>query len=300
MITRFAPSPTGALHLGHIYAAKVAHDIAKAHCGHFHLRIDDLDTTRCRPCFTDAIYNDLRWAGLNWHGTVSFQSERHTHYAKAISQLRDMDLLYPCYLTRRELASMTQAPHGTPHGAPDIASPIVPINTDRLIPDSEQKRRAADGQQAAWRLRMDAAIKHANAHIQTHSQLNWREYALSADAGLKQATPEIFGDVIIARKDLGSSYHLAVVIDDMLDNVSLVTRGVDLQSSTHLHRLLQALLGLPTPNYLHHPLVTDSCDKRLAKRDKAQSIAALRNRGMSADTMMSILPALPDYESVGI
>ena len=296
MITRFAPSPTGALHLGHIYAAKVAHDIAKAHGGHFHLRIDDLDTTRCRPCFTDAIYDDLQWAGLDWHGTVSFQSDRHTHYAKAISQLRDMDLLYPCYLTRRELASMMQAPHG----APDITSPIVPINTDKMISDSEQKRRAADGQQAVWRLRMDAAIKYANAHTDTHKPLSWREYALSADAGPKQATPEIFGDVIIARKDLGSSYHLAVVIDDMLDNVSLVTRGIDLQESTHLHRLLQALLGLPTPNYLHHPLVTDSSDKRLAKRDKAQAVAALRNSGMSAETMMSVLPALPAHESIGI
>ncbi|ADE39396.1 tRNA glutamyl-Q(34) synthetase GluQRS [Candidatus Puniceispirillum marinum] len=296
MITRFAPSPTGALHLGHIYAAKVAHDIAKAHGGHFHLRIDDLDTTRCRPDFVDAIYDDLRWAGLGWRGTVSFQSDRHTHYAKAISQLRDMNLLYPCYLTRRELASMTQAPHGTA----DITNPIMPINTDRLITDSEQKRRATDGQQAAWRLRMDAAIKYANAHTGIHSPLIWREYALSADAGPKQATPEIFGDVIIARKDLGSSYHLAVVIDDMLDNVSLVTRGVDLQSSTHLHRLLQALLDIPTPNYLHHPLVTDSSDKRLAKRDKAQAVAALRNSGMSAESMMSILPALPDYESVGI
>ena len=294
MITRFAPSPTGALHLGHIYAAKVAHNIAKAHDGLFHLRIDDLDNTRCHSDFTNAIYDDLHWVGLDWHGTPSFQSDRQTHYANAINRLREIDLLYPCYLTRRELASMTQAPHS----APDINSPIVPINTDKMISDSEQKRRAADGQQAAWRLRMDAAIKYADTHKDGSTPLCWRECALSADAGIIQATPEIFGDVVMARKDLGSSYHLAVVIDDMLDNVSLVTRGVDLQPSTHLHRLLQALLDIPTPNYLHHPLVTDAADKRLAKRDKAQAIAALRNSGMSPKKMIASLPAMPVYESV--
>ena len=296
MVTRFAPSPTGALHLGHVYAAKVAHDIARTNGGLFHLRIDDLDSTRCRSNFTNAIYDDLRWAGLDWHGTPSFQSDRNTHYTKAISRLRDMNLLYPCYLTRRELANMIQAPHGTP----DIDNPIVPINTDTIISDSEQKQRAADGQQAAWRLRMDAAIKHASATTGNRTPLSWRECANSAGAGVKVATPEIFCDVVIARKDLGSSYHLAVVIDDMLDNVSLVTRGIDLQASTHLHRLLQSLLDIPTPDYLHHPLVTDADDKRLAKRDKAQAVEAFRNKGMDAKAMMAILPPLPDHESVEI
>ncbi|MBT6416458.1 tRNA glutamyl-Q(34) synthetase GluQRS [Candidatus Puniceispirillum sp.] len=290
MITRFAPSPTGALHLGHIYAAKVAHDLAQMNNGRFHLRIDDLDRTRCRPDFIDAIYDDLRWVGLDWHGTPSFQSDRQTYYAKAITRLHNMDLLYPCYLTRRELAEMTQAPHGTPYND----SPIMPINTDQMISDSEQKRRAAEGQQAAWRLRMDAAIKATDSH----TPFSWRECAYSAGAGLKIATPEIFGDVVIARKDLGSSYHLAVVIDDMLDNVSLVTRGVDLQASTHLHRLLQALLDLPTPDYLHHPLVTDADNKRLAKRDKAQAVDAFRHNGMDAESLMAYLPPLPGYESV--
>ena len=296
MITRFAPSPTGALHLGHIYAAKVAHDLAIENGGLFHLRIDDLDHTRCRPNFTNAIYDDLRWAGLDWHGTPSFQSDRDTHYAEAINRLRDMNLLYPCYLTRRELADMTQAPHGMP----DNNSPIVPINTDKFISDSEQKQRAADGRQVAWRLRMDAAIKHVSASPDSHKPLSWRECAGSAGAGLKPATPEIFGDVVIARKDLGSSYHLAVVIDDMLDNVSLVTRGIDLQASTHLHRLLQSLLDIPTPDYLHHPLVTDADDKRLAKRNKAQAVETFRNNGMSAEDMMASLPPLPDHESVGM
>ncbi|MGB2108269.1 MAG: tRNA glutamyl-Q(34) synthetase GluQRS [Candidatus Puniceispirillum sp.] len=294
MITRFAPSPTGALHLGHIYAARVAHDIAKQNGGHFHLRIDDLDSTRCRPDFVDAIYDDLRWAGLGWHGTPSFQSDRNAHYADAISRLREMDLLYPCYLTRRELASMMQAPHGTPDSEP----PIVPVDTDRMLSDSERQRREADGQQAAWRLRMDAAIKYANSHTDSDTALKWRECAHSAGAGIKQATPDIFGDVVIARKDLGSSYHLAVVIDDMLDNVSLVTRGVDLQESTHLHCLLQKLLDIPTPDYLHHPLVTDDDDKRLAKRDKAQAVATYRKNGTNAETMMALLPPLPDHESL--
>ena len=294
MITRFAPSPTGALHLGHIYAAKVAHDIAKQNGGHFHLRIDDLDSTRSRPDFVDAIYDDLRWAGLTWHGTPSFQSDRNTYYAEAITRLRDMDLLYPCYLTRRELASMTQAPHG----APDSEAPTVPVDTDQMLSDSERQRRADDGQQAAWRLRMDAAIKYANSHTDTGTSLNWREYAQSAGAGIKQATPDIFGDVVIARKDLGSSYHLAVVIDDMLDNVSLVTRGVDLQESTHLHCLLQKLLDIPTPDYLHHPLITDADDKRLAKRDKAQAVATYRKSGTNTESMMALLPPLPDHESL--
>lgn len=293
MITRFAPSPTGDLHLGHIYAAKVAHDIAHANSGHFHLRIDDLDRTRCRPNFTDAIYDDLHWAGLNWHGTPSFQSDRDTHYAQAVTTLRDMNLLYPCYLTRRELADITQAPHGDIN----FNSPTAPINTDKMISDSEQKRRAKDGQQVAWRLRMDAAIKYVNEHPDHHAPLSWRECANTAGAGVKLATPEIFGDVVIARKDLGSSYHLAVVIDDMLDNVSLVTRGVDLQESTHLHRLLQALLDIPTPDYFHHPLVTDAKDKRLAKRDKAKAVKVFRHNGMSVESMMAILPPLPDHES---
>jgi glutamyl-Q tRNA(Asp) synthetase len=294
MITRFAPSPTGALHLGHIYAAKVAHDIAKQNGGHFHLRIDDLDSTRSRPDFVDAIYDDLRWAGLGWDGTPSFQSDRNTYYAEAITRLRDMDLLYPCYLTRRELTSMTQAPHG----APDSEAPTIPVDTDQMLSDSERQRRADDGQQAAWRLRMDAAIKYANSHTDTSTSLKWLEHAQSAGAGIKQATPDIFGDVVIARKDLGSSYHLAVVIDDMLDNVSLVTRGVDLQESTHLHCLLQKLLDIPTPDYLHHPLVTDADDKRLAKRHKAQAVATYRKSGTNAEAIMALLPPLPIHEFI--
>ena len=274
--TRFAPSPTGPLHRGHIYAAQIAHHYARHSGGKFTLRIDDIDHTRCRDQFIMAIYNDLNWLGLTWDGPVPFQSKRLPAYQAALRTLQSLDLVYPCFLSRKELADILTAPHG--HTVPPSIR-----DTDKMLPKEEQRRRAASGTAAAWRLRMDKAQKSAAA------QLTWHDHL----TGTHRITPEIFGDTVIARGDIGASYHLAVVVDDALDNISLVTRGVDLVPSTHLHRLLQSLLGLPAPDYLHHELVCDATGKRLAKRDNDESVAQLRKNGLNKGELLATLPALP-------
>jgi len=274
--TRFAPSPTGPLHRGHIYAAQVAHHFARQSGGKFTLRIDDIDHTRCRNQFTESIYDDLDWLGLRWDGPVIFQTKRLAAYRKALKTLQRLDLVYPCFLSRKELGDILSAPHSYP-------VPTSIRDTDKLLPHKEQRRRAAIGTAAAWRLRMDTAQQRANPRLTWHDHLT----------GTHDITPEIFGDAIIARGDIGVSYHLSVVVDDALDNISLVTRSIDLEPSTHLHRLLQGLLGLPPPQYLHHELVCDAAGKRLAKRDDAESIAQLRNAGFDQNDLLATLPALP-------
>ena len=274
--TRFAPSPTGPLHRGHIYAAKVAHHFARISGGKFTLRIDDIDHTRCHDQFTAGIYDDLKWFGLTWDGPASFQTKRLPAYQAALQTLQRLDLVYPCFLSRKELADILSAPHGQ-------TAAVSIRNTDKLLPLYEQQRRAASGTAAAWRLRMDKAQQSANARLTWHDHLT----------GTHQITPEIFGDAVIARGDIGVSYHLAVVVDDACDHISLVTRGIDLAPSTHLHRLLQALLELPAPDYLHHQLVCDAAGKRLAKRDDAESVAQLRDNGCDQNDLLGTLPALP-------
>ena len=275
-LTRFAPSPTGPLHRGHIYAAQIAHHYARHSGGKFTLRIDDIDHTRCHDQFIKAIYNDLRWLGLTWDGQVPFQSKRLRAYQAALETLQSLDLVYPCFLSRKELADILTAPHG--HNVPPGIR-----DTDKILPQKEQRRRAASGTAAAWRLRMDKAQKSAAA------QLTWHDHL----TGTHRITPEIFGDTVIARGDIGASYHLAVVVDDALDKISLVTRGIDLVPSTHLHRLLQSLLGLPAPDYLHHELVCDASGKRLAKRDNNESVAQLRKNGLNKREVLATLPDLP-------
>lgn len=274
--TRFAPSPTGPLHRGHIYAAQVAHHFARHSGGKFALRIDDIDHTRCRDEFIRTIYDDLSWLGLTWDGPVLFQTKRISAYQAALKTLQRLDIVYPCFLSRRELADILAAPHGHP-------APANIRNTDKLLPQNEQQRRANSGIATAWRLRMEKAQKNAG------TRLTWFDHL----TGTHRITPEIFGDAVIARGDIGVSYHLAVVVDDAIDNISLVTRGIDLAASTHLHRLLQALLGLPAPDYLHHELVCDAAGKRLAKRNDGQSIAQLRADGLDQGEVLCELPALP-------
>ena len=274
--TRFAPSPPGPLHRGHIYAAQVAHHFARHSGGKFTLRIDDIDHTRCRDQFTEGIYDDLNWLGLTWDGPIPFQTERLPAYQAALQTLQRLDLVYPCFLSRKELTDILCAPHGQP-------APANIRDTDKLLPHNEQQRRAASGTAAAWRLRMDKAQQSVDARLTWHDHLT----------GTHHITPEIFGDAVIARGDIGVSYHLAVVVDDAIDNISLVTRGIDLAPSTNLHRLLQALLGLPAPDYLHHELVCNAAGKRLAKRDDAESIAQLRENGLDQNDLLGTLPALP-------
>ena len=302
VITRFAPSPTGPLHLGHAYAATVAHDLASQSGGKMILRIDDIDHTRCRDIYTAQIFNDLDWLGLNWYGSAidpqsgrnaPRQTQRMPAYQAALKTLQGKGLVYPCYLSRRELNELLSAPHAPLASQIDITIPaatpaLVIANTDQLLSKREQVRRHAAGHGAAWRLRMDAAIDMAlnGDDVET---LSWFDHL----AGRQIANPAQFGDVVIARADIAVSYHLSVVIDDALDGVTLVTRGNDLAASTHLHRLLQALFALSVPDYCHHALVLDQAGKRLAKRDSAHSLEMMRQFHDDPSSIFGKIPPIP-------
>lgn len=274
-VTRFAPSPTGWLHLGHAYAAKVAHDLANRDGGRFLLRFEDIDHTRVRPEYYGAIEDDLRWLGLDWDGLALRQSERTAAYAEALEELRQMAVAYPCFCTRREIeeeiARMVSAPHG-PEGA------LYP-GTCRRLPEDERSSRLAAGQQPAWRLDAGKAAEITGG-------LSFTDTC----HGRIPVDPRLLGDVVLARKDIGTSYHLAVVVDDAFQQVTHVTRGEDLLPSTHVHRMLQALLGFPEPAYLHHALVVDENGVRLAKRHDALSIRGLRESGLTPADLLARLP----------
>ncbi len=231
IVTRFAPSPTGLLHLGSAYSALFAERAARAAGGRFLLRIEDIDRTRCRPEFAAAIDEDLAWLGLRWERPVRVQSEHFADYRAALARLEDMALVYPCFCTRSEIMAEIAAAGGAPHGA---EGPLYPGTCRRLSPEE------------------------------------------------RAARPELLGEAVRARKDAPTSYHLAVTVDDDLQGVTLVTRGEDLFAATHLHRLLQALLGLAVPEYHHHALLTGADGRRFAKRDRALTLRALREAGRSA------------------
>lgn len=302
VITRFAPSPTGCLHLGHAYAAKVAHHLASQSGGKMILRIDDIDHTRCRDIYTAQIFNDLDWLGLNWYGSAidpqsgrnaPRQTQRMPAYQAALKTLQGKGLVYPCYLSRRELNDLLSAPHAPLASQIDITIPAatptsVIANTDQLLSKREQVRRHAAGHGAAWRLRMDTAIDMA-LNGDDGETLSWFDHL----AGRQIANPAQFGDVVIARADIAVSYHLSVVIDDALDGVTLVTRGNDLAASTHLHRLLQALFALSVPDYCHHALVLDQAGKRLAKRDSAHSLEMMRQIHDDPSSIFGKIPPIP-------
>ena len=268
MTTRFAPSPTGPLHLGHAFAALFAFDEARKSGTRFLLRMEDIDTTRSRPEYEQGIYDDLRWLGLTWEEPVRKQSEHFAEYRAALERLRALGLLYPCFCTRREIqeeiARAGQAPHG-PEG------PMYPGICKKLSAD-EVASRIAEGRDYALRLDLEKAIALAGR------DLVWKDLA----HGEFTADPSSLGDVVLARKDTPTSYHLAVVVDDAAQDITLVTRGEDLLGATHLHRVLQALLGLPVPFWKHHRLITDENGRRLAKRDDARSLRTLRELGWTA------------------
>ena len=277
--TRFAPSPTGLLHLGHAHAALAAWSAARGAGGRFLLRIEDIDGTRCRPEFAAAILEDLGWLGLDWDGEVRVQSRHMAEYRAALDRLAARGLLYPCFCTRAAIAREVAAAGAAPHG-PD--GPPYPGTCRRLAP-AVRAARVAAGEPHALRLDMAAALALAPAG------LSFEE----AGAGRIRCDPAPFGDVVLARKEVPASYHLCVTHDDALQGVTLVTRGVDLQPATHLHRLLQALLGWPEPRYAHHRLLADAEGRRLAKRDGAPSLRALREAGHSPAGLRA-LAGFPD------
>jgi len=258
-VSRFAPSPTGKLHLGHAFSAIQAHDRARSDGGTFLLRIEDIDGTRSRPEHVAAIEADLRWLGLHWDGAVLFQSTRLDAYALALDRLRGEDLLYPCFCTRAEIAASLSAPHG-----PGTVYP----GTCRHMDDAARTARIADGAQHAWRIDMAEAVTRTGP-------LDWHDER----AGRVVTRPETHGDVVLARKDAPASYHLAVTVDDAAQGVTHVVRGLDLFGATDVHRLLQALLDLPTPVYHHHALLHDADGLRLAKRTHAPTLERLRLAG---------------------
>ncbi|KMS52702.1 glutamyl-tRNA synthetase [Novosphingobium barchaimii LL02] len=259
--TRFAPSPNGPLHLGHAYAAMVAHDTARARGGTFVLRIEDIDGARSRPEFVEEFFRDLEWLGLAWDGDAVFQSHRLASYAAAGDRLRAMGLLYPCTCTRAEIAA---AAHET---SPD--GPVYPGTC---------RGREVNPAQAAWRLDVAKAMALTGP-------LEW----VDEEAGPQTAVPQVFGDAVLLRKDLPASYHLAATLDDTADGITVVTRGMDLFPATHVHRLLQALLDLPVPTWLHHPLLIEPDGRKMAKRRGAPSLADRRRAGEDGPAIIRAL-----------
>jgi len=273
LITRFAPSPTGYLHRGHAFSALTAHDQARRRGGRFLVRIEDIDAVRCQPRFEAAILEDLEWLGLEWERPVRRQSEHLADYQAALERLRHIGVLYRCFRTRAEiLASIGAAPH-----TPEIAEGLGP-----LPPDVEAERLAA-GAPFAWRL----SIAAARRRLGDFTPLGFEERGSgpTGETGWIAADPEPTGDVIVARKDLGVSYHLAVVVDDAVQGITEVIRGEDLFTATPVQRLLQTLLGLPAPAYRHHRLIVRPDGKRFAKRDTAETLRDLRERGVTPDEL---------------
>jgi glutamyl-Q tRNA(Asp) synthetase len=262
VVTRFAPSPTGFLHLGHAFAA-----ITAAEAGtRFLLRIEDIDTGRTREEFVAAIFEDLHWLRLDWEEPVMRQSTRGEAYRDEIAKLEAKGVVYPCFCTRREIAVEIARAVEAPHG-PD--GPIYPRTCRRLSSD-ERAAKLASGM--SYALRFDAAKAAAMA-----GPLTFREHGARVEV-----QPLLFGDIVLARKEMPAAYHLAVVVDDAFQGVTLVTRGADLLSATHVQRLLQALLGLPEPAYAHHRLILDADGKKFSKRDRAVTLRSLREAGVTA------------------
>jgi glutamyl-Q tRNA(Asp) synthetase len=272
IVTRFAPSPTGHLHLGSAFSALVAWRRAREAGGRFLLRLEDIDQARCRPEFAAAILEDLAWLGIEWDGEARVQSQHFAEYRTALDALAARGLLYPCFCSRTDIHQSATAPH-TPDGAP-----LYP-GTCRVLSEDERTARIAAGERYALRLNMQRALASKTPLPQAGEGVPLT--VEEAGEGTIPCHPEQFGDVVLARKDAPASYHLCVTHDDAVQGVTLVTRGVDLKPATHLHRLLQSLMGWPVPAYAHHELLTDTTGRRLAKRDRAATLRDLRARGHS-------------------
>jgi len=278
-VTRFAPSPSGLLHLGHAYSALFAQQTAQACGGRFLLRIEDIDHTRCRAEFEQAMLDDLRWLGLRWEAPAARQSTRGDSYQGALAQLKRAELVYPCFCTRQQIRTEIQQSASAPH-APS-GEPVYP-GTCRGLDASEADHRIGRGQPHAWRLDVTRALERTGP-------LFWHDVR----GGWQACRVRDFGDIVLARKDIPTSYHLAVTVDDAAQGVTLVTRGEDLFHATHVHRLLQALLDLPTPHYYHHNLVAGADGQRLAKRNRSASLRYFRERGETPESVFEKLGLTP-------
>ena len=273
IVTRFAPSPTGYLHVGHAYAAFEAWRIARERNGKFLLRIENIDQDRCREEFEDAILEDLLWLGLRWDGQPRRQSQNMRDYQRALDKLQEKGLLYPCFCTRKEIIAEISRAGAAPHEAEENVYP----GTCKNLSEKHRHSRMRNGDRYALRLNVKKALTITGS-------LSWNDLKQGP-----QTFRNLYGDVVLGRKDILTSYHLAVTIDDHRQRVNIVTRGVDLFGATNIHRLLQALLDLKTPQWSHHQLITDKYGKRLSKRDRAPTIRSLRRAGETPDSIRALI-----------
>lgn len=279
-VFRFAPSPNGELHLGHAYSALLNDRLARASNGRLLLRIEDIDLTRCTPEFEEGIYRDLSWLGIRWEEPVRRQSEHFEDYTRALETLVDAGLVYPSFMSRgevRAIISEAEAEGKTWPRDPD-GVPLFPL-AERYLSEKERRRRVAEGEAYAWRINMEEAARHVS------SGLTWEEQGEGPDgeSGTIRANPQAWGDVVIARKEVPTSYHLSVVIDDALQGITHVVRGRDLFHATGMQRLLQELLGFSAPVYLHHDLVLADDGRKLSKSRRDTGLAALREAGLTPE-----------------
>ncbi len=285
-ITRFAPSPTGLLHVGNAFSALICQQWAEQQHAKLLLRIEDIDFNRCRKAYTDAIIEDMRWLGIHWHGDIRRQSEHLPVYRNALKRLREMGVIYPCFCTRRqiqeEIGRMSAAPHAEETTAP------YPGSCRRLT--VEQRRKRMSRQSYAWRLDVATALEYVDHNPSWKDGDGCRHTAESVIHG---------GDPVVGRKDIGISYHLAVVVDDAVQGVTHVIRGEDLRPFAALHSLLQDLFNFPGPHYIHHPILCDANGNRLAKRYGPPSLRALRHSGITRDALRDVLLHSPDIVQQG-
>ncbi len=272
-VTRFAPSPTGYLHIGHAYSACFAAQQATG--GKFILRIEDIDPVRCKAEYTNALMDDLHWLGLRWQEPVRRQSGHMEDYASALKVLKEKGLLYPCFCTRSEIEREANRAAQAPHESDQT---IIYSGACRHLSDDQRAEALAKRGAANWRIDIAAAMRLVGP-LDFHDR----------DKGTIAARPDLFGDVVLARKDVPTSYHLSVTVDDHLQGVTLVTRGEDLLPATHIHRLLQAVLGYKTPEYRHHKLLVDAAGRRLAKRDRPATLRHLREQGCTAESVRALI-----------
>lgn len=290
-VFRFAPSPNGLLHLGHAYSALLNHDRARAAAGRFLVRMEDIDRARCTPALEGAILADLEWLGLRPDAPPRRQSEHFADYEAALAALREAGLVYPAFMTRGEVrafAALHAEREGEPWPRDPDGAPLYP-GLDRALAHGERRRRVADGESFAWRLDMAAALRRLDGPLTFRESGNGENDEVLAD-------PALWGDVVLARRDLPTSYHLAVTVDDAIQGVSDVVRGADLLPSTSVHRLLQALLGLPVPRYHHHGLILGEDGRKLSKSLASPGVRALAQAGLTpADIrrMVGLSPVTP-------
>jgi len=284
-VTRFAPSPTGYLHLGHAFSALTVFDAAREAGGTCLLRIEDIDTTRCKPAYEAAVIEDLRWLGCDWPEPVRRQSEHFPDYHAALEALHAKGLVYRCFKTRKEIAEdIARAPHHPGEGPEGVIypGPPEPMSAD------EEAERLGQGDAFSWRLSITACREYLGDAFDRLSFVETGE-GPEGETGEVRARPETLGDVILGRKDVGTSYHLACTHDDALQGITHVIRGMDLYFATHLHRLLQELMGWPVPVYRHHRLMLDETGKRFAKRDQSLTLRALRDAGETPESLRKLV-----------